>query len=146
MELEGRKFSAIVTTGLPNACAVFKLINEYSQAAAGRSGRIRHIELADGGMLKLAALARRAVTWHFGFEDLVLIALDIENQGRSAMLGRMQPSRGSPDLQHYLGRPNYDPTEDIALVECCCNDDGKRKALSSKLTTTLGGVVTSWKT
>ena len=62
LELDGRGPTAIVTTGLPNACAVFKLINEYSQAATGRSGRIRHIELAHGGMLKLAALARRAVT------------------------------------------------------------------------------------
>ena len=142
MELEGRGRTAIVTTGLPNAYAVFKLINECSQAAAGRSGRIRHIELADGNMLKLAALARRAVTLHLGFEDLVLIALDIENQGRSAMLGEKQPSRGSADLQHYFGRPKYDPAEDIALVECCSNDEVKRKFLSSKLTTTLGGVVT----
>ena len=30
LELEGRGPTAIVTTGLPNACAVFKLINEYS--------------------------------------------------------------------------------------------------------------------
>ena len=118
MELEGRGPTAIVTTGLPNACAVFKLINEYSQAAVGRSSRIRHIELANGGTLKLAVLARRAVTWHLGFEDLVLIALDIENQRRSAMLGEKQPSRGSPYLQHYLGRPKNDPVEGIALVEC----------------------------
>ena len=58
LELDGRGPRAIVTTGLPNACAVFMLINDYSQAAASRSGRIRHIELADGGMLKLAAIAR----------------------------------------------------------------------------------------
>ena len=119
LKLEGRGPTAIVTTELPNACAVFKLINECLQAAAGCSCRIRHIKLDDGGMLKLAALARRAVTWHLGFEDLVLIALDIENQGRSAMLEGKQPSRGSPDLQHYLGRHKYDPAEDIALVECC---------------------------
>ena len=49
-------------------------------------------------------------------------------------------------MQHYLGRPKYDPAEDIALVECCCNDDVKRKFLSSKLTTTLGGFVIRWKT
>ena len=146
LKLESRGLTAIVTIGLPNACAVFKLINEYSQTAAGHSGRIGHIKLADGGMLKLAALARRAVTWHLGFEDLVLITFDIENQGRSAMLGEKQPSRGSPYLQHYLGRPKYDPAKNIALVECCCNYDLKRKFLSSKLTTTLGGVVTRWKT
>ena len=40
----------------------------------------------------------------------------------------------------------YDPAEDIALVECCCNDDVKRRFLISKLTTTLCGVVTRWKT
>ena len=109
LELEGRGPTAIVTTGLPNACAVFKLINEYLQAAAGRSGRIRHIKLAGGGMLKLAALARQAVTWHLGFENLVFIALNIENQGRSAMLGEKQPSKWSLDLQHYLGRPCTTP-------------------------------------
>ena len=100
LEFEGRGPTAIVTSGLPNACVVFKLINNYSQAAAGRSGRIRHIELADGGILKLAALAHRAVTWHLGLEDLVLIVLEIENQGRSALLGEKQPSSGEADLQH----------------------------------------------
>ena len=81
-----------MTSGLPNACVLFKLMNEYLQAAAGRNGRIRHIELADGGILKIGALARRAVTWHLGLENLVLIALDIENQGQSALLGEKQPS------------------------------------------------------
>ena len=141
MKLEGRGPREIVTTKLQNACAVFKLINGYSQTAACRSGRIRHVELADVGMLKMAALACRAVTWHIDFAELVLIFLDIENQWRSAMLGEKQPLRGSLDLQHYIGRPKYDPAENIALVECCCNDDVKRKFLSSKLTTTLGGVV-----
>ena len=76
----------------------------------------------------------------------MLIALDIENQGRSALLGEKQPSRGEADLQHYLGRSKYDPTEDIAIVKCCCTDDVRRSFLSSTLTTTLGGVVTRWKT
>ena len=116
------------------------------QAAAGRSGRIRHIELADGGILKRASFARRAVTSHLGLEDLLLIALDIENQGRSALLGEKQPSIGKADLQHYHGRSKYDPAENIALVECCSNDDVRRRFLSSKLTTILCGVVTRWKT
>ena len=146
LEFKNRKPSAIVITELPNTCAVIKLIDEYSLAADGRSGRIRHIELVDGGILKLAFLACRAVTWHLGFENIVLIALDIENQKQSAMLGEKQPSRGSPDLKYYLGRPEYDLAEDIALGKCCCNDDVKRKFLSSKLTTTLGTVVTRWKT
>ena len=85
-ELERQGPTPIVTSGVSNACVIFKLINEYLQAAAGRCGRIRHIDLAKGGILKLAALARRAVTWHLGLENLVLIALKIENQVRSALL------------------------------------------------------------
>ena len=74
------------------------------------------------------------------------IALDIENQGRSAVLGEKQPSREEADLHHYLGRSKYDPAEEIVVLKCCCNDDVRRKFLSSKLTTTLGGGVTRWKT
>ena len=44
LELKGRGPTAIVTKILPPACVVLKLINEYLQSAAGRSGRIRHIE------------------------------------------------------------------------------------------------------
>ena len=142
LQLDGRKPTAIISSGLPNACAVFKLMNEYSNSAAGSTGFIRHIELADGGTLKLASFARRVCTWHFGYEDLVLIALDPENQGRSACLGTKQPSKGDPDLQHYLGRPKYDPAEDIELVECSCNDDVRRRFLREKLTISLGGAVT----
>ena len=101
---------------LPNACVVFKLINDYSQAAVARNGRILLIDLADGGMLKLAVFARQAVTWHHGLKDLVLIAFNIKNQWRSALLGKKQLSRQKADLQHYLGRSIYDPAEDIALV------------------------------
>ena len=120
-----------MTSRLPNACAVFKLINKYLQAAVGRSDRIRHIEHADGGRLRLAALARRVITWHLSFEDLVLIALGIENQERSALLGEKLPSRKAPDMQHYLGCLKYEPAEDIALIEFCCNDYVRRKFLSS---------------
>ena len=47
---------------LPNACAVFKFINEYLQAAAGRNCLNRHFELADYGLRKLAVFASKAVT------------------------------------------------------------------------------------
>ena len=57
LQLEGRKPTAIVSSGLPNACVIFKLINEYSQAPAGRSGRIQQIEHADCGIHKLTAFA-----------------------------------------------------------------------------------------
>ena len=62
LELDGRTPTAIIFSGLPNACAVFKLMNEYSNSAAGSSGFIRNIELVDGGTLKLASFARRACT------------------------------------------------------------------------------------
>ena len=76
----------------------------------------------------------------------MLIALDPENQGRSAYLGKKQPLKGDPDLQHYLGRLKYDPAEDIELVECSCTDYVGRRFLREKLTTSLGGVVNRWKT
>ena len=106
---------------------------------------IYHIELADGGTLKLGSLARRAFTWHFGYEDLVLIALDPEIQGRSANLGTKQLSKGDPDLTHYLGRPINDPAEDIELVVYSYTDNVRRRVLREKLKTSLGGAVTRWK-
>ena len=129
LELEEQEPTAIVTLGLFIACVVFKLINEYLLAAAGRSGCVRHIDLADGGMLKLAALARRAVIKHLGLEDLVLVAFDIKNHGRSALLEKMKPSKNTY-LQHYLGSSKYDSAEDIALVECFCNHDVRRRFLN----------------
>ena len=72
----------------------------------------------------------------------MLIALEPENQGRAACLGTKQPSKGDPDLQHYLGRPKYDLAEDIELVECYFNDDVRCRFLREKLTTSLGGAVT----
>ena len=58
------------------------------------------MQLADGGMLKLASLARNLVNWHFGLEDLLLVALEIESGGRSPAVG--QPLREPADLQLYL--------------------------------------------
>ena len=41
------------------------------------------MQLADGGTLQLASLARTLVNWYFGIEDLVLVALSIQSSGRS---------------------------------------------------------------
>ena len=76
----------------------------------------------------------------------MLIALDPENQGRSAYLGTKQPSKGDPDLHYYLGRHKYDPADDIELVECSCTDEVCHRFLHEKLTTSLGSAVTRWKT
>ena len=77
LELEGRGPTAIVTSGLPNACALHKLFTAYAIGSTGIGSSTHLMQLADGGMLKLVSLARKLVTWHFGIEDLVLIALDI---------------------------------------------------------------------
>ena len=72
-------FTIIVSTGLSNACAVFKLLNEYSTKAANLIGNIYLIELSDGGLYGLSYLARNLLSWRFGLEDLVYAALDIDN-------------------------------------------------------------------
>ena len=139
LKLESREPTAIVTSGVPNACATYKLMNEYAQEATALGGRFYLIDLAKGGMLKLATLTGDAVCWHLGFGDLVLVALDIENSGRSPFLGERQQQKDAADLQLYFSRRTYDFSDDINLVECSCKDDVRRKFLSSKLTTSLGG-------
>ena len=109
MELEGRGPTAIVTSGLVNARVVFKLINEYSTSATGRSNRIRLIELTYGGMLKLAAIARREVTWHFGLEDLELIALDVETKGDQLCSERSSRQQETPNSSTTSAVPNTTP-------------------------------------
>ena len=86
-QLEGHRETAIVARGLPNTCAVWRLINDYAIAAMGRRSDLRLLELADGGTLRLARFARDMVSWHFGVEELVVAALDMGNKGRAACQG-----------------------------------------------------------
>lgn len=116
-ELEGRETTAIIAFGQPKACALYFLISEYAKEATTRNSSILHIQLANNGMLRVAALAREAVTWHFGFEDVVHVALDISSLVRSSHIGMRQP-RDLPELQLYTGRRYYKPTEKIELLEC----------------------------
>ena len=53
-----REFTVIVASGLPNACAVYKLLNKYLKEATNLIGNIFLIELTDGGMFGLSSLAR----------------------------------------------------------------------------------------
>ena len=57
LQLDGRKPAVIISSGLPNAYAVFKLMNEYSNSAAGFTGFIRHIVLARPGTSTLPTLS-----------------------------------------------------------------------------------------
>ena len=137
-----QEFTIIVSTGLPNTCAVFKLLNEYSKEAANLIGNIYLIELSDGGLYGLSSLARNLLSWRFGLEDLVYAALDIDNSQRSARLSVHQPSRDTTgDLQIYLGCQPYDPQVDIHFVECSCNPEVRRIFLETKMTTALGCAV-----
>ena len=99
-----QEFTIIVSTSLPNACAVFKLLIEYSKEAANLIGNIYLIEFSDCGLYGLSSLARNLLSWRFGLEDLVYAAIDIDNSQRSASLGVHQLSRDTTgDLQIYLG-------------------------------------------
>ena len=83
IEFEGQDTIAIITAGLPNACAVYYLMSEYARNATGCDSSIFHIKLANKGALQAAILARETATLNFGFEDVVLLALDIGNLARS---------------------------------------------------------------
>ena len=105
-----QEFTIIVSTGLQNECAVFKLFNDYSTVAANLIGNIYLIEFGDGSLCVLTFLVRNLLSWRFGLEDLVYAALDIKNSQRSARLCVHQPSRDTTkDLQIYLGCQPYDP-------------------------------------
>ena len=142
--LEGCEPTAIVTRGLPNACAIFKLMDEYAKRASGYAGKIRHIELADGGTLKLSMLARDLISWHFGIEELLVAALDLDSRCRSAPLGKHFVPKDVLGL--YLGTSIYEVEKDIDLLELSCQPDIEQKLLTSEKTTTLGGHVNKWKT
>ena len=141
--LEGCAPTAIVACGLPNACAIFKLLDEYAKRASGYAGKIRHIELADGGTLKLSILARDLISWHFGIEELLIAALDMDSRCRSAPLGTHSVPRDS--LEFYLGTQIYDVEKDIDLLELSCTASIESKLIESKKTTTLGGHVNKWR-
>ena len=144
IELEGRETTAIIASGLPNACAAYYLMSEYSKGATTCDSSMLHIQLANRGALQVATLAREAVTWHFGFENVVLVALDFGNLARSPSQGVHQP-RSLPDLQWYIGRRNYDPAEDCELLECSCNEDVVRRFMSAKMSTALGNQLGRWR-
>ena len=58
LELEGRGPTAIVTSGLPNACAIHKLFTAYAIGSTGIGSTTHLNQLARNGTLKLASLAR----------------------------------------------------------------------------------------
>ena len=89
LKFVGRRRTAIVTLIITNACTIHKLFTAYAIGLTG-VGSINYLmQLTDGGLLKLAFLARNIVNWRFGIENLVLETLDIESSGRLSAVGQL---------------------------------------------------------
>ena len=86
-QLEGHKRTAIVARGLPNACAILKMLDEYALSATRHHMDRNLIELTDAGTLKVARFAHDMVSWHFGLEEVIVAALDMANKRRAACEG-----------------------------------------------------------
>ena len=143
--LEGRDSTVIVASGLPNACAILKLLSEYSNKATRWDARCIHIDLADGGTLTLAVMAYEVLSWHFGLEDLVVAALDMGSRTRCAKEGTRVMPGDAMKLEYYLGTNLYDPNLDIDQVECSCTDEVINRLKNNKNVQTLGNDVRRWK-
>ena len=135
MRIEGEDPTAIDTHNLPNACAFFDLINDYSRPATDRVGRIAFIELTSRGQLCLSALAHDFSNLSSRTGGPRGLALDVDREGRSPREGFRDPFRGQKDLAHYIGSALYDPRIDAELVECSCNRLVKDIMIKAKMTT-----------
>ena len=143
--LEGRDSTAIVASGLPNACAIFKLLDEFSNKSTNWTSRICHIDLADRGTQTLAEMAYEVLSWHFGFEDLVVAALDMGSRTRCPKEGVRAMPGDAMTLEYYLGTELYDPNLDIERVECSCTEEVVTRLKGNKNLQTLGNDVSRWK-
>ena len=144
--LEGHDSTVIVASGLPNACAIVKLLDEFSERSTKWSVRFSHIDLADGGTLTLAEMAYEVLSWHFGLEDLVVAALDMGSKTRCPKEGVRVVPGDAMKLEYYLGTNLYDPNLDIERVECSCTEGVIKRLKSNKNLQTLGNDVRRWKT
>ena len=145
--LEGRERTAIVASGLSNAFAIFKLLDEFGVRSTRWNASICHVDFADGGTLKLAKMAYEVLSWHFGLEDLVVVALDMGAKARCAREGvRPVPDKGKT-IQYYLGSKFqfYNPNLDIDRVETSCSEEIIKRLKANKNTQTLGNDVQRWR-
>ena len=143
--LEGRNSTVIVASGLANACAILKLLDEYACKSTKWNANVCHIDLADGGTLTLAEMAYEVLSWHFGLEDLVVAALDMGAKTRCAKEGTHVVPGNAMKLEYYLGTDLYDPNLDIERVECSCSDEVVNRLKSNKNLQTLGNDIRRWK-
>ena len=61
-QLEGHKRTAIVARGLPNACAIPKMLDEYALKATRHHMDRDQIELSDEGTLRVAKFAQDMIS------------------------------------------------------------------------------------
>ena len=147
-QLDGHKRTAIVAKGLPNACAILKMLDEYAFGATRHHMDRNLIELSDAGTLRLARFAHDMVSWNFGLEEVIVAELDMANKGRAACEGeRVVPApRLAQALEYYLSRNFYDPTIDIRFVECFFVPTVVERLKSCSNTQTVGNERRRWKT
>ena len=147
-QLVGHKRTAIVARGLPNACAILKMLDEYALGATRHHMDRNLIELSDAGTLRVARFAHDMVSWNFGLKEVIVAALDMANKERAACEGkRVIPTpRLAQSLEYYLGTNFYDPTIDIRFVECSCVSSVVERLKSCSNTQTVGNERRRWKT
>ena len=137
-QLEGYRRTAIVASGLPNACVVLRLMNDYALMATRRGFDLRLLERADGGTFRLARFARDMVSWHFGVEELVVAVLEICNKKRVACHEGCVTFGKYQSLEYYLGTNLYNSAIDIGLVECFYTPDVFDRLRNCPNTQTVG--------
>ena len=147
-QLEGHKRTAIVARGLPNACAILKMLDEYGLGATHHHMDQNLLGLSDATTLRVARFAHYMVSWHFGLKEVIVAALDMSNRGRAPCEGeRVIPApRLAQSLEYYLGTNLYDPTIDIGFFECSCVPSVVERLKSCSNTQTVGNKRRRWKT
>ena len=65
---------------------VFYFLKKYAHEATCVYGKILDIDLADFGTLQTSRLAHDFLIWHFGYEELVIDSIDLDNVGRAPLL------------------------------------------------------------
>ena len=76
--LRGDDQTVLIMKKCANAMFIFRLTDLYAAGAVGIRTTIEWLKLANAGLVDLAILARACGSWHVGFEQLAVLALDLE--------------------------------------------------------------------
>ena len=124
------------------------MLNEYAIGATRHHVDRNLLELSDAGTLRVARFAHGMVSWHYGLEEVIVVAFDMANKGRAACEGeRVIPTSClAQSLEYYLGINSYDSTIDIGFAECLCVPSVVERLKSCSNTQTIGNERRRWKT